>query len=184
MVTEQQDSLTQETPNGEKPSGQTHHIPFGLQHVGGNASCCPQVAAVLHCGESRKGPRCLGPSPGAGRDACVGAICLHQAPLLGWCSDAMFPWEDELGPLCCRTLCLQCWETKQLATEKNGPLFPVFHLNTRALERQEKLIFLTAYFTPLLILFFFSYRPNGLVYLNHKSPVHWITKLRPFYFHF
>lgn len=48
--------------------------PFVLQHVGGNASCCPQVAAVLHCGESRKGPCCLGPSPGAGSDTRVGAI--------------------------------------------------------------------------------------------------------------
>lgn len=59
MVTEQEESPTHETPNGEKPSGQTCQAasslvsdPFGLQHVGGNASCCPQVAAVLHCGES------------------------------------------------------------------------------------------------------------------------------------
>lgn len=74
MVTEQQESSTHETPNGEKPSRQNHHIPFGLQHVGGNASYCPQVAAVLHCGESQKGPGYLGPSPGAGSDACVGAM--------------------------------------------------------------------------------------------------------------
>lgn len=30
--------------------------PFG--HVGGNASCCPQVAVVLHCGKSLKGQGC------------------------------------------------------------------------------------------------------------------------------
>lgn len=159
-----------------------HHIPFGLQHVGGNASCCPQVAAVLHCGESQKGPCCLGPSPRAGIDARVGAIWLHLFSAGAYMQ--RLDRKDELGPLCCRTLCLQCWETKQSATETMVPKFPVVHLNTRAIERQEKLIFLTAHFTPSLILFFFSYRPNGLIYLNHESPVHWITKLRPFYFQF
>ena len=84
---------------------------LSLQRVGADASCCPQVAVVLHCCKSPvcQQSLCLGITGPARWYLCSRAVCLTLSLHLSDVNaDVQYLHREGTPPLVDHTMCLHC----------------------------------------------------------------------------